>query len=80
MSRDDLRALLAQWVGEILEQPPPALTDQTDLMKDLGLDSLAVAELASKLRQKLKVKVVAGDVAQDLRVGPLLDLVHQRLP
>jgi len=80
MARDELKALLTQWVGEILEQAPPALTDETDLMVDLGLDSLAVAELASKLRQKLKVKLVAGDIAQDLRVGPLLDLVLKRLP
>lgn len=80
MTRDELRAALATWVGEITEAAPPALTDQTDLVKDLGLDSLAIAELAARTRRQLKVKVAASDLVQDLRVGALVDLVLARLP
>jgi acyl carrier protein len=72
-------AQLASWIGQITESEPPALADDTHLVEDLGLDSLALAELAAKLRSKLKIRVRPGELAADLRVGKVLDLVLSRM-
>lgn len=79
MDRDQLMTALAQWVGDICETDAPALTAETDLVDDLGLDSLALAELAAKLRFKYKIKLRPGELQNELRVGPLVDLVLERL-
>lgn len=77
MTRDELRASLAKWIGDITEEAAPQLTDATDLAKDLGLDSLALAELAARVRRELKVKLKPGEMAKDLKVGSLLDAVQK---
>jgi acyl carrier protein len=79
MTRAELVAELATWIGQILEAAPPALDDDTDLVADLGLDSLALAELAAKLRMRHKIKLRPTELASDLRVGPIVDLVLARL-
>jgi len=79
MTRDDLKQELARWIAEITEEAPPALDDSTDLVLDLGLDSLSLAELAAKLRVALKVKLRPGELRNDLRVGSLVDLIQVRL-
>ena len=79
MTRDELRATLATWIGEILESDPPAIADATHLVEDLALDSLALAELAARLRSTLKIRLKPGELAADLRVGKILDLVLARL-
>ncbi len=79
MNREELVRTLAGWIGDICEADPPPLTEQTDLAQDLGLDSLALAELAAKLRFKFKIRLRPGELQGQLRVGPLLDLVLQRM-
>lgn len=80
MNREELMAKIAEWIGEITDEAPPTLSADTDLVQDLGLDSLALAELAAKLRVALKIKLRPGEFRQDMRVGYLLDVVLSRLP
>lgn len=80
MTRDEMLADLATWIGEITESDPPVLTEETDLVKDLGLDSLALAELAAKLRRRFQIKLRPGELRTDLRVGRLADFVMERIP
>ena len=77
MTRDELKASLAKWIADITEEAPPALEEHTDLSRDLGLDSLALAELAARVRRELKVKLKPGELAKDLRVSALLDAVQK---
>lgn len=79
MTREELLELLAAWVGDITEADPPAITDRTDLVKDLGLDSLALAELAAKARMRFKVRIRPGELVADLRAGAVADLLLSRL-
>lgn len=79
MTRPELVAQLAGWIGDITGDAP-ALADDTDLVADLGLDSLALAELASRLRRATGVRLKPGELRQDLRVGAIVDLVMARLP
>lgn len=79
MTRDELMHDLARWIGQITESDPPALVSETDLVKDLGLDSLALAELAAKLRLRFKIKLRPGELRTDLRAGTLCDFVLARM-
>jgi|GEM_PF-3134674 acyl carrier protein len=80
MTRDELITTLSDWIAEITEEPALMLTPETDLVQDLGLDSLALAELTAKLRLRLKIKLRPGELRHDLRVGSLVELVLARLP
>lgn len=79
MTRDALIAQLGEWIGEITEAEPPALGEATHLVEDLGLDSLALAELAARMRMHLKIKIKPGELRTDLRAGPLADFVLAKL-
>lgn len=79
MTREELIGQLAEWIGEITEADPPALTEATHLVEDLGLDSLALAELAARMRMRLKIKIKPGELRTDLRVGPVADFVLEKL-
>lgn len=80
MTREEFLAQVAAWIGDITDAPPPAIGPETDLQKDLGLDSLALAELAAKLRMRFKVKLRPGELVTDLRAGAIADFVLARLP
>lgn len=80
MTREELIADLAYWIGDITESDAPTLTEETDLVKDLGLDSLALAELAAKMRRKFQIKLRPGELRTDLRVGRVVDFVLERMP
>jgi acyl carrier protein len=79
MTTETLLKVLAEWIGEITEQPPPHLTNDTDLVKDLALDSLAMAELGARVWLRYRVHVRSSEVANAPRVGALVDLVQTRL-
>jgi acyl carrier protein len=79
MSRDEFIQILAKWIGEIMEREPPDLKPETDLLKDLSLDSLALAELAARLRVQYQIQIRPSELLNRLQVGVLVDLVHQKL-
>jgi acyl carrier protein len=79
MTREQMTQTLAEWISQVTEKDAPALTDRTHLVNDLGLDSLALAELGAKLRFQLKVKLRPGELQDALEVGPLLDVVMKKL-
>jgi acyl carrier protein len=79
MTKDELLAEATRWIGEILERDPPPITPDSDLVRDVGLDSLGLAELAARLRSRHQIKLRPGELRNDLRVGPLLDLVLERI-
>ena len=79
MTREAMLQTLAEWVSEITEQAPPRLTFDTDLVKDLALDSLALAELGARMRLRYKVHLRASEIANELRVGAIIDLVRDKL-
>lgn len=79
MTQDELLKELAGWIGEITEADVPVLKPETDLVLDLGLDSLALAELAAKLRMRFKIKLRPGELRNELKAGSLADFVLARL-
>jgi acyl carrier protein len=79
MNREEMIQTLATWIGEITEQAPPRLTAGTDLLKDLALDSLALAELGARVRMRFHVHIRPGELANTMQVGALVDLVQDKL-
>lgn len=79
MTRDELRQAMAEAIALITEGEAPELREDTHLVQDLGLDSLALAELAAKLRRQVQVRLRPAEFRADLRVGAVLDLVLSRL-
>jgi acyl carrier protein len=79
MTREEMLQTLAIWIGEITERLPPALTFDTDLVRDLRLDSLALAELGSRVRVRYRVRILPSELTDALRVGAMIDLVRARL-
>ena len=79
MTREEMLHTLEVWIGEITERVPPALTFDTDLVRDLRLDSLALAELGSRLRVRYHVRLLPSELIDALRVGTMIDLVRERL-
>ncbi len=79
MTREELIGQLAEWIGEITEADAPLLTEASHLVEDVGLDSLALAELAARMRMRLKIKIKPGELRSDLRVGPVVDFVLAKL-
>lgn len=78
MTRPELLARLAVWIGEITEADTPAVSEDTHLVEDLGLDSLALAELAARMRRELSIKLKPGELRSDLRAGSLLDFIQAK--
>jgi acyl carrier protein len=70
---------LATWISEITETPAPALTPETDLVADLGLDSLVLAELGAKMRTTYKIRLRPGELREDLRVGRIVEVVQAKM-
>ena len=67
MNKQELLVTMSAWIAEITEGEPPVVTAETHLVHELGLDSLALAELAARLRMRLKVKLRPGEIRSDLR-------------
>ncbi len=75
MTQSELLDRLAGWIGEITEADKPALAAETHLVEDLGLDSLALAELAARVRRELGLKLKPGELRTDLRAGAVADFI-----
>jgi acyl carrier protein len=78
MTVEALMQQMADWIAEITETEPPVITAETELVQDLGLDSLALAELAAKLRMRYRIKLRPGELQSDLRAGRLAQFVLDR--
>jgi acyl carrier protein len=68
----------AEWTGEITGKAPPHLTFDTDLTRNLALDSLALAESGARVRLRCEVHLRASELSNALKVGVIIDLVQDK--
>ncbi|UUV31215.1 acyl carrier protein [Amycolatopsis roodepoortensis] len=66
---EDLRTLVAR----VLEVEPAEVTDEANLVEDLGVDSLLLLEVAARILQRYGIRV--GDAA--ISEVETLDEIHQ---
>jgi hypothetical protein len=80
---DDFFALLPGMIAFHLPRgatpPPPVLAGTLRLKEDLGLDSLALTEMAFKLEDLFGFEVASGDVAAVRTVADLQAFLKARL-
>ena len=74
----DKHEKLAALVGDVLESEVSTLTDQLDLIGDMGLDSMNLAELSVRVRDEFGVEIRPRDLSKDSSVGALIDLITER--
>jgi long-chain acyl-CoA synthetase len=72
---EDRRSRLCRLLAE-LAPPGTAIGPESDLVLDLGLDSLALVELAVRLESELGLSVEDGDLAAAATVAQLVELVE----
>ncbi len=79
-TRLELERELCQVVAEKLKTDPNQIRMDDDVVVDLGVDSLALAELTVQLEKRMGVKVPGEDWLEVITVGELADLIerHQR--
>jgi acyl carrier protein len=70
-----IRAALA----EHLKKDVSKIQLQSDLRKDLGLDSLAMIELLFKIEETFDLEIPNDDLSQITTVGDVIAYVEQRL-
>ena len=70
-----IRAALA----EHLKRDVSKIQLQSDLRKDLGLDSLAMIELLFKIEETFDLEIPNDDLSQITTVGDVIAYVEQRL-
>lgn len=63
---------IVRCIAEVNEVPPNAISPQNRLVADLGLDSLALAELVVVLQQTYGTTLVAEDQWADITAEQLL--------
>ncbi len=63
-------------LGHMLKNPPP-IEDETDLIADLGLDSLKVMELMSEVEDCFDISYPLNDLHQVRTVKDLVTQIEQ---
>jgi acyl carrier protein len=76
---DELATLVRALLAEILEMPPSELALESDLVDDLGLDSLQQLELMTSVEQQLRVHLDIEDWRGGRNIAELAERVRVRL-
>jgi len=76
--RDTIREALVQYLREDAAVDPQGITDQTDLHRQLRLDSVDFVGVVMRLEGRFRVRLSQKEVARLRTVGELLDLVESR--
>ena len=74
---DDLQVIAAkikEVLSEVIRVPAASIRLEDDLLVDLGLDSLALAELTMALEQRTRRQVRADELLDVVTVGDLVSL------
>ena len=74
---DDLQVIAAkikEVLSEVIRVPAASIRLEDDLLVDLGLDSLALAELTMVLEQRTRRQVRADELLDVVTVGDLVSL------
>lgn len=74
MSRDEIRGIIIGTLKTALPQPVE-ITDQTDIIRDLGLDSLAIMNFVMSIEDCLDISVPLDRIAEVQTVGDLIDTI-----
>ncbi len=64
-------------IAEQLDADPENLTMETNLIEDLGADSLDIADLVMELEEQLDVEISDEDLAKLKTVGDIVEYIDK---
>lgn len=79
MQREQIRAILKSLFEEETGQTIDSLSDQTQIVQELGLDSVDVVSLIMRVEQQFRVRIGHAELAGMTSVGSLLDIVQAKV-
>ena len=78
MTADQIETAVREVLADVTPRAASA-ERTTDLLDDLGLDSITVLELVSALEERFEITVPLNELAQIRTVGAVIDDVSRRL-
>lgn len=76
----EVRQFLTDFIADELDVPAAEVHDHTELIGDLGFDSLAFASSVSAIRHRFDVVLSVDDILECRTLGSLAGLVESRRP
>ncbi len=67
---------IAEMLGQQLDVDPSSITNETDIVKDLGADSLDVVELLMTLEEQTGKTIPEDKVAEIKTVGDIISVLE----
>lgn len=75
MAKADIEAVVVRELAKVSDGGP-AVTSDTNVARDLGLDSVAVMDLTMALEDHFDISIPFDQIAQTETVGQLSELIH----
>lgn len=73
---DQIRAIVLKQLNVLLPEPVP-ISDQTNIVRELGLDSLAVMDFVMAIEDDLDISVPLDRIAEVETVGDLIETLGE---
>ena len=80
MDVEEIRAKIKEAISTVIEVDPKTIPDSATYVEDLGLDSLAILEIAVHAEHEFKIKLVDEDFSKVRTVEDTIELVQRLLP
>jgi acyl carrier protein len=77
---EQIRAVVKQLIGEILEKPPEDISDTAMFRDELGLDSLMAAELLVSVERKYQIQIPEDEFTAIKNVNDAVAAAQRHLP
>ena len=77
--KNNLELEVKQLISAVTGRAPEEMTLETDLARDVGIDSIKAIEIAVNIERKYKVRVRDEEVAKITTVGQTVDIVRDAL-
>ncbi|HEY8532677.1 MAG TPA: acyl carrier protein [Micromonospora sp.] len=80
MSRDEIRAALAEILEDVAGVDPKDVTDDKTLVEDLDVDSLSMVEVMVAAEEKLGVKIPDDRITDLKTIGDVVSFIESTQP
>src|SRR5262249_48164792 len=80
MDVEEIRAKIKEAISTVIEVDPKNIPDSAAYVEDLGLDSLAILEIAVHAEHQFKIKLVDEDFSKIRTIEDTVHCVRRLLP
>lgn len=76
---EDLKQMMGEYMDETGKQQLDSITDDTDFVNDLNMDSIDMVDIVISAENKYGIEIKNETIAQLNTVGKCLDVLQERL-